>query len=110
MFASFKRSSAPAPGSTTGTEKDPGADSDYADLEKRADGRWRVYNRPHLKATAGATGIDGKAPTCCVFLPVHVGVLLFIVLALGIGGVSMGVTAATIVQNGTSSPAGLAMH
>src|SRR5258708_477044 len=107
MFASFKWSSATAPGNTTtGAEKGPSADSDYADLEKRADGRWSVQNRPApLKATVDATGKLHKRETCCAFLPLHVGVLLFTMLALMVGGVFMGVTAANIAQNGTSSPA-----
>lgn len=95
-FASFKRSSASAGapgGTTTGSEKDSGANSDYADLEKRPDGRWRVQNRE-----------TRRRETCCGFLPAHVGVLLFTTLALMIGGVFMGVTATNIAQNGTSSP------
>ena len=103
VFASFKRSSAASAPSntTTGTEKDSG--TDYADLEKRADGRWSVRSRPGtLKAPVDATGIDTKSYG---FLPAHVGVLLFTMFGLMIGVVFMGVTAANIAQNGTSSPA-----
>ena len=99
MFASFKRPPGLPPGNTTtGTEKDSGAD--YADLEKRADGRWSVQNRPKtLEVAFGKTPSRG---TCCGFLPAHVCVLLFTMLALMTGVVFIGVTGVDIAQNGAS--------
>ena len=98
MFASLKRSSDPTHGSgSIGTEKDSGAD--YADLEKRADGRWSVQN------PVDGVQVDGRTrrqKTCCGLLPAHVGVLFLIMFALMVGVVFMGVTGMNLAQNGVS--------
>ena len=112
MFASFKRSPASIPengnDTGTGTEKDYGAD--YADLEKRADGRWSVQNRPGaLKIAIDTvhTDTDGKATereTRFGFLPAQVGVLLFTLFTLMLSGAFVGVTGMNIARNGERPP------
>jgi hypothetical protein len=114
MFASFKRSPASTHASATtatatgtgSTEKDSSAD--YADLEKRADGRWSVQNRPgtlrvHADPDTGTdTDTDGKATkrTCSGFLPAQVGVLFFTTFTLIISGVFIGMAGMNIARNG----------
>ena len=108
MFASFKRPPGLPPGNTTtGTEKDSGAD--YADLEKRADGRWSVQNRPRTLEVAVVDGVHmaGKTPsrgTCCGCLPAHVGVLLLTMLAVMIGVIFIGVTGVNVAHNSATRP------
>ena len=111
MFASFKRSPASTSGNgngsdPTGTEKDSSAD--YADLEKRADGRWSVQNRPGALQVAvhTHTETDGKATgraTCSGCPPAKVGVLSFTLFTLLISAVLVGVTGVNIAQNGERS-------
>jgi len=102
MFASFKRPPASTPGNATaGTEKE--SSGDYTDLEKRADGRWSVQSGPGaLKVAVDTDGKTTKRRTCCGFLPAQVGVLLFIMFTLMIGGVLIGVTGMNIARNGVS--------
>ena len=110
MFASFKRSLASTSGNgsgsdSTGTEKDTSAD--YADLEKRADGRWSVQNRAGTLKVVVHMDTDGKATseraTCSGLPPAKVGVLSFTLFTLLISGVLLGVTGMNIAQNGEPS-------
>jgi hypothetical protein len=104
MFTSLKRSPGATLNSSARTEKFSGAN--YADLEKRADGRWSVQIRPgSLEAAVDAVNRDDKTSrreTCCGFLPAHLGVLLFTLLALMVAMVFMGVLGVNIAQNGVS--------
>jgi len=62
MVASFRRPLGLPPGSTTtGTEKDSGAD--YADLERCADGRSVVHHQPRTleAAVINSAHMTGKA-------------------------------------------------
>ena len=115
MFASFKRSLASTPGNGngndptgTGAEKDSGAD--YADLEKRADGRWSVQNRPgtlNITIDTVHTDTDGKTTeqeARSGFLPAQVGVLFFTLFTLMLSGAFVGVTGMNIARNGERPP------
>ena len=111
MFASFKRfqatshatAAAAAATTATGTEKDSSS-ADYADLEKRADGRWSVQNRSGtLKVAIGTVHTDTDAEAggkATGFLPARVGVLLFTMCTLIISGVLIGTTGMDIARNG----------
>ena len=113
MFASFKRSLTSTPGNGngndptgTGAEKDSGAD--YADLEKRADGRWSVQNRPGtLNIAIDTAHTDGRTTereTRSGFLPAQAGVLFFTLFTLMLSGAFVGVTGMNIARNGERPP------
>jgi len=62
-----------------------------------------VQNRPRmLEAASSMASIRHHLGTCCGFLPAHVGVLLFTILALKVGVVSIRATGVNIAQNGES--------
>src|SRR5258707_2035994 len=95
MFASLKRSPVDS-GRGTRTEQRSG--TDYADLEKRPDGRWSVHIHDAVQR-------DGKTPrheTCCWFLPVRLSVLLFTMLALMISVTFAGAMGMAIVRSSAS--------
>ena len=95
------------PNTTTRTENDSGVD--YADLEKRADGRWCMQTLSRMLEAAVVDGVHmtGKTPsrgTCCGCLPAHVGVLLLTMLSLMIGVVFIGVTGVNVAHNSATRP------